>query len=172
MLSTLTVNSGRAEWIGYQVLLGVGLGLSMQQPMMAVQTVLSRKDASSGMSLIIFGQSLGGAIFASVGQNVLDNKLIKNLQLLNLPVTPGQVVNAGATNIRKLVPAQDLPVLLLAYNDAITRGALYVGLGLASVSILGAVGMQWKSVKARTRATGEGQMEAAQIEKRKESMEV
>ena len=71
LLTTLAVHTSRAKWIGYQVVYGLGLGLGMQMPSMAAQTVLNRHDVPIGASLMFFAQWLGGAVFVSVGQNVL-----------------------------------------------------------------------------------------------------
>lgn len=147
MLSTWTVDASAGQWIGYQVLLGVGMGLGLQQPNIAAQTVLSRKDASTGVALMIFWQSLGGAIFSSVAQNILDNKLISNTAALNIPgFDPASVVSAGATNLRKAVPAEYFAPFLVAYNDALTK-AMTVGVATASLTIIGALLMEWKSTK-------------------------
>jgi hypothetical protein len=88
LLATLKVDSGPARWIGYQIVFGLGVGLGMQQPMIAAQTVLELADVPVGTSIIIFTQTLGqcfdflsltpltrshlpgGALFISVGQNV------------------------------------------------------------------------------------------------------
>lgn len=70
LLTTFKVDTGHAKWIGYQTLFGIGVGLGMQQPLMAAQTVLSIEDVPIGTSAMIFGQSLGGALMISVGQSV------------------------------------------------------------------------------------------------------
>lgn len=147
MLTTLTVSSGHSEWIGYQVLIGMGMGMGMQQPNIGAQTVLPRKDTSVGVALLFLCQSLGGTIFASAAQNILDSHLISNLQAANLPISPAEIVNAGATNLRGLVSAKDLPILLVAYNDAITKGALLISVVTASLVVLGAVVIPWRSTK-------------------------
>lgn len=147
LISTFTVDTSHAKWIGYQIIFGFGLGFGMQQSNMAAQTVLPRKDASAGMALMFFGQSLGGSVFISVAQNILDNELISNFEALDLPdFTPQDVINSGATDLRGLVPASELPALLKAYNGAIIN-AFYVGVALACLSLLGAAAMEWKSVK-------------------------
>jgi len=151
LLTTLKVNSGHAAWIGYQVLVGFGLGCGMQQSNMAAQTVLPRRDVSTGMALMFFGQSLGGSVFVAVAQNILENKLISNIGQLDIAgLDPSTIVSIGATEIRAVIPDAYLPQFLVAYNDAIMT-ALYVGVGLAAAAILGAATMEWKSVKkART----------------------
>jgi len=53
LLFTLTIGSSSAKWIGYQVLVGLGLGLGFQVPISAVQTVLPQIDIPSGSAMII-----------------------------------------------------------------------------------------------------------------------
>lgn len=66
LLTTFEVDTGSSMWIGYQALCGAGIGLVMQQPMIAAQTVLKLEDVPTGTSCIIFFQTLGGALFISV----------------------------------------------------------------------------------------------------------
>lgn len=66
LLTTFEVDTGSGMWIGYQALCGAGIGLVMQQPMIAAQTVLKLEDVPTGTSTIIFFQTLGGALFISV----------------------------------------------------------------------------------------------------------
>lgn len=145
LLSTFTPYTGHAKWIGYQFIFGFGIGLAMQQAALAAQAVLSKADASIGISLIFFAQQLGGAVFLAIGQQVFDSKLVSGLSgLTGLPAD--RIVNTGATDIRHAVPAMYLPQVLSAYNAAITKVFL-VGTAMASIMILGALGMEWKSIK-------------------------
>lgn len=152
LITTWTVDSGKGMWIGYQVVYGFGLGLGMQQPNMAVQTVLLKKDVPVGSSLVFFGQSLGGAVFVSVAQNIFTNKLKD--YLMSVPgINVSAVVDAGATNIRHVIPSQLLPMVLVDFNSALIK-AMYVGVAMSSIGIIGALTMEWKSIK-----NGEGQGE-------------
>jgi hypothetical protein len=55
-------------------------------------------------------------------------------------------VNTGATELRHLVPADQLPVVLEVYNHAL-RQVFLISAGLSATAILGALGLEWKSVK-------------------------
>ena len=145
LLTTLTPSSGANMWLGYQVVFGLGLGMGMQQSNVAAQTVLSRRDVSIGASLMVFSQSLGGAIFISVGQNVLDNKLASGLATLG-NIDPAAVVSSGATEIRNIVPPELLPEVIELYNDAL-RSTFDVGVAMACFTIIGALYMEWRNVK-------------------------
>jgi MFS family permease len=146
LLTTLNSKTSVGQWIGYQILYGFGLGSSFQAPNMAAQTVLPRNEVSIGVSLILFAQTLFGAIFVSVGQNVLDNQLAKRLAGSIPGITFEQIETAGATNIFDQIPLQYHPAALVAYNDSL-RVCFQVALILACLSIFGGLGMEWRSVK-------------------------
>ncbi|KAK4982482.1 hypothetical protein LTR50_007722 [Elasticomyces elasticus] len=131
---------------GGLVLLGFGIGFGMQQGAMAVQTVLSKEDVPTGVSLMFFWQQLGRSTFVSVGQNVIQASLVAGLRDVVSDLDPAKIVDTGATNIRGLVPPQDLPQVLVAYNAAL-RQAYLAALIVASLSALGSFTLEWKSVK-------------------------
>ena len=154
LLTTFRPDTGPAAWIGYQLLCGVGLGLGMQQPNLAAQTVLPREDVAVGAALMFFAQALGGAVFVSVAQAVFTNGLVSGLR--DVPgLQAVDVVNTGATEIRNLVPEADLPLVLRAYNAALTD-TYKVALATACFSVVGALAMEWRSVKAKGEKEGPG----------------
>lgn len=145
LLTTLEVDTPKAKWIGFQILYGFGMGCSSQAPNMAAQTVLPREDVSIGASLMFFSQYLFGAVFTSVGQNVLDNQLTH--RLADIPgITPQLIQSSGATGIFKVIPVAYHAVALEGYNNSL-RACFQVGLIMACLSILGALAMEWRSVK-------------------------
>ncbi|KAL8719645.1 MAG: hypothetical protein Q9225_003367 [Loekoesia sp. 1 TL-2023] len=145
LCSTFGVHTGAPKWIGYQVVVGFGIGLGMQQSGMAAQRVLDKDDVPTGVSLMFFAQSLGGAIFLSAAQNVLSSHLISNIS--SFPnIDPRQIIDTGATALRTVFSPSDLPSVSVAYNKAIIQ-TYYIALGASCVSILAGLVMEWKSVK-------------------------
>jgi hypothetical protein len=158
MVTTWKVDTNTQQWIGYQVLYGVGVGFGMQQANLAVQTVLNKKDVPIGASLMCFAQTLGGAIFISVGENIFTNKLkdgLLQIKGVNVPL----VMNTGATEIRNAIPPQLLGAALNVYNSAL-MDAIYISVVISVLSIVGAIFTEWKSVKH-----GEGQGEKSKADK-------
>jgi hypothetical protein len=141
------------KWVGYQFLFGFGLGMGMQQASLAAQAVLSRKDAPIGVALVMFCQQIGGAIFVSVGQSVFTNQLVKGLRNV-AGISPAVVANTGATRIRNVVSASNLPGVLMAYNGALTK-TFTVSLAMACLSIIGALCIEWKNIKPPKKQAGE-----------------
>ncbi|RPA88303.1 MFS general substrate transporter [Ascobolus immersus RN42] len=148
LMTTWKYNTGSNKWIGYQVIFGFGLGMGMQQPGIAAQTVLSRKDVPTGVALMFFTNALGGAIFLAVAQSVFTNRLVADLRSTLGSNLTGRIVEQGATDIRKLTNgnAAMLRNVLIAYNDAIMK-TLCVALALACASIVGALLMEWRDVR-------------------------
>lgn len=90
LLTTLTPDATMGHWIGYQAIYGIGVGLGIQQPMIAVQTALDIKDIPTASCMIIFFQTMGGAIFISVG-------MFFHFSLAREP-SPGKKRNKGIWN--------------------------------------------------------------------------
>jgi MFS family permease len=145
LLTTLEIDTSEGKWIGFQIVYGLGLGSCSQAPNMAAQTVLPREDVAIGASLMFFSQQLFGAVFTSVGQNVLDNQLAN--RLAGIPgISPRLIQGTGATELLNLIPAEYRAAALEAYNNSL-RVCFQVGLIMACLPILGALGMEWRSVK-------------------------
>jgi hypothetical protein len=151
LVTTFKPDTGSSAWIGLQALAGIGVGLGMQQPLMAVQTVLDISDVPTGTAVLIFLQTLGGALFVSVAENVFSNKLISGVAQHAPGLDPTVVLTVGATNIQSYLAEtapQYLSGVILAYNEALTK-AFTVATAMAALSIIGSATIEWKSVKGK-----------------------
>ncbi|MCJ1300685.1 hypothetical protein MMC08_003482 [Hypocenomyce scalaris] len=111
---------------------------------MAAQTVLPPKEVSIG--------------------NVLDNQLAKRLAGIS-SITPQQIETTGATGLLDTIPPRYHTAALEAYNDSL-RVCFQVALILVCLSILGALGMEWRSVKKNER-TAEESKDQGDLSKKK-----
>ena len=148
MLTTFTVNTPTREWIGYQIILGIGVGCGFQQAIIAAQAVLPMADIPSGTTAVLFFQLLGGALMVSAGQNVFTNRLTGGLA--TVPGVNAQLVVAtGATKLKTLIPdPANYDAALEVYNSGLTR-AFKVSLVVACLAVVGAIGMERGSVKVK-----------------------
>ena len=96
LLYTLGVSSNIGRWLGYQIVAGVGAGASVQIPFIAVQVVTSGKDMPTANALVMFFNSLGGAVSVSIAQNIFINSLVKYVPRYAPGVDPQVVLGAGA----------------------------------------------------------------------------
>jgi hypothetical protein len=155
MLYTLKISSPSGNWIGYQILAGVGAGASVQIPFIAVQVVTNQKDMPTANALVMFFNSLGGAISISIAQNIFINSLSREIPKYVPGLDPRIVINAGATFVRQVVPKELLAGVLEAYNSSITS-AFILAIATAGLAFLSSFGMEWKSVKGKKIAMGGG----------------
>ncbi|KAI2629294.1 major facilitator superfamily domain-containing protein [Hypomontagnella submonticulosa] len=149
LLTTLTPSSGDGQWIGYQILLGIGLGFGAQQPFNVVQTELSKKDVPIGSSVIIFARFLGSAIFLPVAQTIFLNNMVSKLTNLS-GVSPSAVTDGGITELRNLVSGDELDTLLSDYNAAIVD-VFYMVIATCILTMFGSVFIKWVNLKARAK---------------------
>jgi len=140
LLSTLTVSSGAGMWISYQAIAGLGIGASTEQASVAVQRLLDEDDAPIGLAVVLFCQNLGPTTFISVAHSVLLHKLTMDIRKRLPGIDPREILHSGATELRRLVDAADVPVLLDIYNSALTR-TFVVAAVMAAASVVGLVGI-------------------------------
>ncbi|KAK4142940.1 major facilitator superfamily-domain-containing protein [Dichotomopilus funicola] len=149
LITLFEPDTNTGTWIGFQIIIGAGLGIGFQQPLMAVQTVLDIEDVPTGTSLIVFMQTLGGALFVSVSQNIFTNKLVQyTAEYVPSLADPTKILAVGATSVRQYFEPALLPAVKQAFNDALTE-TFIVFTALAAVSIFGAVAVEWRSVKGK-----------------------
>ncbi|KAB8259491.1 major facilitator superfamily domain-containing protein [Aspergillus pseudonomiae] len=150
LVTTYSVDIATGKWIGYQILVGAGVGAGFQIPMTAVQTVLPPEDIPVGTAAVMFFQTLGGALFIAVGQSVFQNGLIDGIREYAPTVDPRAIVGAGATEMRHVLAAlgqlDQLDAVIRAYMSGL-RDAYRVSLALALVALVASCFLEWKSVK-------------------------
>ncbi|EEH21719.2 hypothetical protein PABG_03935 [Paracoccidioides brasiliensis Pb03] len=136
--------SGHPEWIGYQFILGAGIGLGLQAAFVSTQTALPLEDIPICTATIMFSENLAAAIMVSVAQNVFANQLMRNLGT-HVPGFDGhRILTIGATQIKNKVPPELYDAVLIAYNrsfgaDVLRRGWVvvhrFIGRRLAGMSL-------------------------------------
>ncbi|KAI9039274.1 MDR family MFS transporter [Aspergillus affinis] len=146
LLSTFTVSTEHPKWIGYQVLFGIGLGCCMQHGSNAVQAVLPKSEVPPAISLLFFGQQLGGSVFLSIAQNIMSQELINNVKSQLPDVDASMIVKSGATDLRDAVSSDKMSVLLHVYNDAVVN-VFYLAAALAGVGVVVALFVEWKDMR-------------------------
>jgi hypothetical protein len=146
LMSTFSPSTSTGRWIGYQIIQGIGGGMSIQIPILAVQANSSREQISVISALLVFFQNLGGAIFLAISEIAFNTELPKALAKYAPSVDPEVVITAGARGVRSVVPDSLIPGVLIAYSKAFddTR---YVAVAAAVGALLTAFGMGWKSIK-------------------------
>lgn len=123
LLTTLRPSTSNSHVLGFQVLVGIGMGLALQTGFFGVQAVLPSKDVPVATSLVTLAQSLGGALGVSIGNSILLSSLrSRGAELKNAGIPVHRVIHAGATGFQDFVSRHNkLDMLLDVYNHALSR---------------------------------------------------
>jgi hypothetical protein len=178
LISIIGPNTSSSTWIGYEILASAGIGMAIQQGFTAVQIVLPLDEVAIGTAAVVAFQSLGGAVFVSVGNTILQNSLISAADHNELPGIDIQaVIDAGAAEFRKHVTAEQLPALLNVYNKALQK-VFIAAIPMAGLAVFACACMEWRNVKdkrvshdetARKAVRARNEMEKAIVEKYRNS---
>jgi hypothetical protein len=137
LLYTLDIGSGSDKWIGYQILAGIGAGLSFQIPIIVAQGTAEPADLSSVSSIVLYFQTVAGALWISVAQALFSNKLLQVVAATVPGVDPAHVVVTGATELRTVFK-DHLPGVLRSYMAGL-KDAFILAIALAGVAGIVAV---------------------------------
>jgi hypothetical protein len=152
LISTLQPTTDTAKWAGFICFVAAGIGMAIQQSFTAVQSVLRFEQIPIATAAVTCFQSLGGAVFISIGNSILANELRSASKANELPgVDIGVVLSAGATQFRSTVPKDSLPVLISVYNTALQK-VFIAAIPLAGIAFASTLLMEWRSVKVPSRA--------------------
>lgn len=158
LATTFSLHTPTSHWIGYEILIGIGVGAGFQQARVAAQATLPADDLPLGVAAIFAAQFIGGAIMVSAAQNLFAQHLKSGIEALGIAgLDPNTVVATGATDIGKLVPPNQMEKVLAAYTDAIVK-AFQLALIVSGIMSIGTLGMKWTSVKPpqATKSTDSG----------------
>ncbi|KAK1491501.1 hypothetical protein CCUS01_03287 [Colletotrichum cuscutae] len=146
MLTVLNVVSPPKEWLGYQVIAGLGLGAGFQVGVLVVQT----EWVPVGTAAVQFFQALGGALFIAVAQTVFQNGLIDTIKADSIGIDPTIFINSGASEVkdvlRRMGRLDAFDIILQAYMEGL-RDTFYITLACAACAFICCLFFQWKSIK-------------------------
>ncbi|CAI7671755.1 unnamed protein product [Penicillium palitans] len=149
LFSTFSLTTPHQHWIPFQVLQGLGVGMTLSMPYVATQTVLEPEDIPVGTSLLQCFQFFGASVNLAIAEAIFDNKLTSRLASWGFDTFEVRtIISAGSAEARSVVSAVDLPGVLDSYNHAITT-TFYVATSVAAVAFLLSLGIRWRSVKPK-----------------------
>jgi EmrB/QacA subfamily drug resistance transporter len=117
-------------------LVGIGVGMSMQNLVLSVQNTVALKDIGAASSTVAFFRSLGGTIGVSVLGAVLAHRVTHDITS-QLGVPAGGGGSTSALNLAGL-PAAVQQVVRAAYGDA-TGHIFLISAAIAVVGVIAAV---------------------------------
>ncbi|KAJ5320220.1 hypothetical protein PENANT_c010G03433 [Penicillium antarcticum] len=152
LFSTFSLGTPHQQWIPFQVLQGLGVGMTLSMPYVATQTVLKPEDIPVGTSLLQCFQFFGASVNLAIAEAIFENKLVSRLHSWGFEeLEIEKILSAGSAEARSVVSPEHIPGVLDAYNYAITR-TFYVATSVAAIAFLLSLGIRWRSVKPKPEA--------------------
>ena len=128
---------------GAMALVGVGVGMSMQNLVLSVQNTVALKDIGAASSTVAFFRSLGGTIGVSVLGAVLAHRVTDNLthELAAAGVSGGASAASSSTLNLSALPEAVQHLVRVAYGDA-TGHIFLISAVIAVVGVVAALLMK------------------------------
>lgn len=144
LMSTLGVDTPIWQPMAFMVVMGMGLGLSMQTLVISVQNALPPKDMGVATSSVTFFRSMGGTFGAAVSLAVLFGSLAGNIQERAVRAgLPDEVIarfeNASALNDTSIIdtlPEAVRRVVLEGFADSMSTVFVVVAMLLVPAFVL------------------------------------
>lgn len=151
---TLDEHTPMKDWIGFEIITAMGVGLALQIPMIANQNLVPADDMPAATAITLFIENCGKALFIASTEAAFTNGLLSSLRR-NLPsMEPKTILDAGATQVRHHFSGGDLEKVLGSYLEGcktshiitVACGAIA---GLISLSNAGPAMVRWSKLRIK-----------------------
>lgn len=104
------------------------------------------------MSTLIFAQNIIASVLNSVASTVFNSGLRTQIPRYAPDIDPEVVIEAGATRIREVVPADSLRDVLMGYVIAVDQ-VYYITLASFGICLVVVWGLGWRDVRNNPRGS-------------------
>ncbi|GAW22579.1 hypothetical protein ANO14919_121190 [Xylariales sp. No.14919] len=139
LMSTLDENSGLGKQVGYSLLIGVGVGNTLQPALIAVQAGVERRDMAVVTSFRNFVRNLGATLGLAICGTLLNNIVANALSMLSLSDEAAKSLLSSPQSYLSSLPTDQAEnvrsVLIPAYRHAF-RVIFLLGASLAAFAFV------------------------------------
>lgn len=168
LIYTFNDHTPNGQWIGYQVLGGLGWGLAFQVPIITGQATAPPEDLAEVTAVIlckyipqsiclipelngsltiplltVVFQTVGGAFLVSAAQSAFVNVIANTLPTSAPGVDPQLVIGTGATELRNVFSADEVSGILVAYMRGL-KISFAIALAATGLSLVITLFGKWK----------------------------
>lgn len=148
LLTTVQLDDAAAKILCLLAFLGLSVGIGIQTPTIALQTVMKADDLPLGVAMLGFGATMGNAIWIVVSAALFQNRLLVEVSSRSPAANVALFERVGLSEIRDLVGDDRLRDVLLGYDAAVTQ-TLYLPVGLTVAAVIGTVFTDWQTTKTK-----------------------
>lgn len=153
LLYTLDIGSSSGRWIGFQIIAGVGFGAGVQLPIIVGQALSDPADITLSTALMLFAQTIGGALLVGAAEAAYTNTLLRRLPFTAPGVDAGTVLTMGTTQIRSSFPPEQVPGIIQAEMDGV-HVAFALAIACAGVATLTTLAAPRTNLKGKMNSVG------------------
>ncbi|KAI0814465.1 major facilitator superfamily domain-containing protein [Xylaria sp. FL0064] len=139
LMSTLDENSGLGKQVGYSILIGVGVGNTLQPALIAIQAGVERRDMAVVTSFRNFVRNLGATLGLAICGTLLNNIVANTISSLSLSDESAKSLLSSPQSYLSSLPADEAAhvrsVLIPAYRHAF-RVIFILGASLAAFAFV------------------------------------
>ncbi|POR31178.1 Uncharacterized protein TPAR_08614 [Tolypocladium paradoxum] len=139
LMSTLDENTGVDKQIGYAIVIGVGVGNTLQPALIATQAGVERRDMAVVTSFRNFVRNLGSTLGLAISGTILNNILAHDLSALNLDKAASKTLLSNPQTFLETLSTEDAQrirnILIPAYRQGF-RVIFLVGASLAALAFV------------------------------------
>ena len=150
-----------ARIIIYQIIAGLGVGPNFQAPLIALQTLVAKKDIATATATFGFTRNLATSISVVIGGVVFQNSMRDKLASLQASIGPavanalgGGSAGANTAVVASLPPAQKAAATQAYTSSLRTMWILYVCISAFGLAASAAIGKQVLSKTHEVTRTG------------------
>src|SRR4051794_36427222 len=154
LLGTIDHRTSYGLMACYMALLGLGVGMSMQNLVLAVQNTVDMRNIGAASSVVTFLRSMGGAagvsVLGSIAATQVSSRVAEGLQAMGLPAPQG----GGSESLDLAVlPAPIRDLVRAVYGDVIGDVFVYAAL-ISAVAVLAVLFIKEVPLRSSNALTG------------------
>ncbi|GAA5837960.1 hypothetical protein JCM9279_004082 [Rhodotorula babjevae] len=162
LLATMDASTPTAQWAGYGVVVGSGMGALYMMSFLASQMLAEPADRSKASSLVCFFQILGGTIWVSVSNAIYANTFKRGIS--KIPGVDVQaVLDSGVDRFREVVATEDLAAVVDVAVDALWDVFVSCAV-LAAAGCVAVVGIRWVRIEETKGKKAKGEKRVDDVE--------
>ena len=148
LITTFGVGTSFARLILFSGASGFASAVGFNAPMSAIQTVLPIDDIPLGISIVLFAQNFGPAVFVAIAQVIFTNEFSRNIVQIVPGASPAVIDGNGLTDIINHAPSARHQEALKGAGKSLSE-TWYLAVGLTCATLAGSLLMEWRSVKQK-----------------------
>ncbi|KAI1177516.1 putative gliotoxin efflux pump [Nemania sp. FL0916] len=164
LIYTLDIDTDLGKQIGYQLLLGIGIGWVVQIPPIVAGVVNTNADKAIGLAAVLVVQFYSASLAISASSAITNNLLLQKLPIYAPETSPEQVLAIGPYDLASHFSGDTLLGIKRAYVEGL-RGSWALSIALWGVAFLCALLAKWPGQMVPppeydVNANGEGEKQA------------